>query len=169
MEETIAPLENMPASDARCSIRARRELLLHGLSVPKSRPAFTDLPIELTPKHSGTRVVADRRFRREPGASAPGRNANLRGLQARAFAPFSATGSRRECRLHRNGLFKDSLAVGSPKLAASSKARQKGPDFMRKTAKNASQSNVLEAISNVLVRPGPDTSQEYLRSNTHFF
>ena len=33
-------------------------------------------------------TVLDRGFRREPGASAPGKSANFEGLQARAFAPF---------------------------------------------------------------------------------
>src|ERR1039458_9423308 len=38
-------------------------------------------------KCSSTTVV-DRGFRREPGASAPGKTANFEGLQGRAFAPF---------------------------------------------------------------------------------
>src|ERR1035438_9367258 len=38
-------------------------------------------------KCSSTTVV-DRGFRREPGASAPGKSANFEGLQGRAFAPF---------------------------------------------------------------------------------
>jgi hypothetical protein len=33
-------------------------------------------------------TVVDRGFRREPGASAPGKSANFEGLQGRAFAPF---------------------------------------------------------------------------------
>jgi hypothetical protein len=33
-------------------------------------------------------TVVDRGFRREPGASAPGKSANFECLQARAFAPF---------------------------------------------------------------------------------
>src|ERR1019366_10318757 len=38
-------------------------------------------------KRASTTVV-DRGFRREPGASAPGKSANFECLQARAFAPF---------------------------------------------------------------------------------
>jgi hypothetical protein len=33
-------------------------------------------------------TVVDRGFRREPGASAPGKSANFEGLQSRPFAPF---------------------------------------------------------------------------------
>src|ERR1035441_9049477 len=33
-------------------------------------------------------TVVDRGFRREPGASAPGKSANFEGLQAPAFAPL---------------------------------------------------------------------------------